>query len=72
MGVKNSNCWKYFLSRAPSDILETIRLNTGACPIYMITGKSWTERCENLTKRCGDFHSCEECAGKWLNEKSES
>lgn len=65
MGVKNSNCWKYFLSRAPSDVLETIRLNTGACPIYMITGKSWTER-------CGDFDSCEECAGKWLNEKSKS
>ena len=65
MGVKNSNCWKYFLSKAPYDVLVAITMNPGICPIDALTGKAAPDR-------CSDYESCKECISHWLNEKLES
>ena len=61
--MKDSNCWKYFLSKAPSDILITMMTNTGICPIQALTGKT-------VTDRCSDYEGCKECVCYWLNEKT--
>ncbi len=51
------------MSKAPSDILITMMMNTGICPIQALTGKTATDR-------CSDYEGCKECVCYWLNEKT--
>lgn len=76
MGIKDFNCWKYFLSKAPYDVLVTIMKNTGICPVAALTGEFDINVCflhhpHRIFKTLEEEAVCYECLQKWLNKKTQ-